>query len=184
MAGSREGHRGSRKNSAGTMWNKENLLERIYDEPSFIDVFKKRYSEANNTVESARLRLVVCKSHRRRIDKNSFVEKIIEKQARLVLPTTDAILIRRCSSGRIVFWNSGAQKLYGWSKKSAIRKRACDLLQTKLPEPLKRSKPSFGATVAGLESCFKRERTGEKLWWRVTGRCARARTEVRRRFYR
>jgi two-component system, LuxR family, sensor kinase FixL len=113
---------------------KENLLERIYDELSFLDVFKKRYSEANNTAGSAaRLRLVVCKSHRPQIDKKNFVEKIIEKQA--LLQNSDAILIRRFSSGRIVFWNHGAQKLYGWSKKSAMGKRAYDLLQTKLPEP-------------------------------------------------
>ena len=42
---------------------KENLLERTYDELMLVDVFKKRYSEANNTVGSAaRLRLVVCKT--------------------------------------------------------------------------------------------------------------------------
>jgi PAS domain S-box-containing protein len=111
-------------------------LERSYDDLRFLDVFKKRFSEANNTVGSAsRLRLVVCKSHRRRIDKRNFVEKIIEKQARLLLPASDAILIRRFSSGRIVFWNHGAQKLYGWSKKSAMGKPVFNLLQTKLPEP-------------------------------------------------
>jgi PAS domain S-box-containing protein len=115
---------------------KETLLEKIYDELRFVDIFKKRYSEANNAVESAsRLRLVVCKSHPRRIDKRNFVEKIIEKQARLLLQSNDAILIRRFNSGRIVFWNHGAQKLYGWSKKSAMGKPAYDLLQTKLPEP-------------------------------------------------
>jgi len=32
---------------------KENLLERTYDELTLVDVFKKRYSEANNTVGSA-----------------------------------------------------------------------------------------------------------------------------------
>ena len=56
-------------------------MERTYDELKFVDVFKKRYSEANNTVGSAaRLRLVVCKSHQRQIDKNNFVKKLIEKQ--------------------------------------------------------------------------------------------------------
>lgn len=116
-------------------------MERIYDELGFVDVFKKRYSEANNNVGSAaRLSLVVGKSHRGQIDKKTFVDKIIEKQARLVLPTTDAILIHRFSSGRIVFWNPGAQKLYGWSRKSAMGKRAYDLLQTKLPEPAREIK--------------------------------------------
>jgi PAS domain S-box-containing protein len=77
----------------------------------------------------------VGKSHRRQIDKRNFVEKIIEKQARLLLPASDAILIRRFSSGRIVFWNHGAQRLYGWSKKSAMGMPVFNLLQTKLPEP-------------------------------------------------
>ena len=111
-------------------------MEKIYDELRFVNVFKKRFSEANNTVGSAaRLRLVVGKSHRQQMDKKSFAERIIEKQARLVLPSSDAILIRRFSSGRIVFWNHGAQKLYGWSKKSAMGRPAYNLLRTKLPEP-------------------------------------------------
>ena len=56
-------------------------MERTYDELTLVDVFKKRYSEANNTVGSAaRLRLVVCKDHQRSIDKN-LVPEVIEKQA-------------------------------------------------------------------------------------------------------
>jgi hypothetical protein len=111
-------------------------VERTYDELKFVDVFKKHFSEAKNTVGSAgRLRLVVCKDRQRRIDKNNLVEEIIEKQARLLLESNDAILIRRFSSGRIVFWNRGAHTLYGWSKKKAMGKPVYNLLQTELPEP-------------------------------------------------
>jgi PAS domain S-box-containing protein len=52
-----------------------------------------------------------------------------------LLESNDAILIRRFSSGRIVFWNRGAHTLYGWSKKKAMGKPVYSLLQTKLPEP-------------------------------------------------
>ena len=56
-------------------------MERTYDELTLVDVFKKRYSEANNTVGSAaRLRLVVCKDHQRRIDKNNLVPEVIENR--------------------------------------------------------------------------------------------------------
>src|SRR5437762_7547779 len=47
----------------------------------------------------------------------------------------DAILIRRFSSGRIVFWNRGAHRLYGWSKKTAMGKLVYNLLETELPDP-------------------------------------------------
>jgi PAS domain-containing protein len=109
-------------------------VERTYDELGFVDVLRKRFGEVKNTVGSAgRLKLVVCKGHQRQIDKNNLVPKVIEKQA--LLQSNDAILIRRFSTGRIVFWNRGAHQLYGWSKKKAMGKPVYNLLQTELPEP-------------------------------------------------
>jgi PAS domain S-box-containing protein len=105
-----------------------------YNEPKFVDVSRKRFSEARKIAGSAgQLRLVVSNSHPRQIDKNSRVAEIIEQQA--LLQSNDAILLRRFSSGRIVFWNRGAQKLYGWSKKKAMGKPVYNLLRTELPEP-------------------------------------------------
>jgi hypothetical protein len=64
------------------MSKKGEPLGRTYDELKFVDVLKKRYSEANNTLGSvARLRLVVCKDHQRSINKKNLVPKVIEKQA-------------------------------------------------------------------------------------------------------
>lgn len=109
-------------------------MKGTYNEPKFVDVFRKRFSEAKKIAGSAgQLRLVVSNSHPREIDKNSRVAEIIEQQA--LLQSNDAILLRRFSSGRIVFWNRGAQKLYGWSKKKATGKPVYNLLQTELPEP-------------------------------------------------
>jgi PAS domain S-box-containing protein len=105
-----------------------------YNEPKFVDVSRKRFSEAKKIAGSAgQLRLVVSNSHPRQIDKNSRVAEIIQQQA--LLQSNDAILLRRFSSGRIVFWNRGAQKLYGWSKKKAMGKPVYNLLRTELPEP-------------------------------------------------
>jgi hypothetical protein len=45
------------------MLKKETLVERPYDELGFVDVLRKRFSEAKNAVgATARLRLVVCKT--------------------------------------------------------------------------------------------------------------------------
>ena len=108
-------------------------MEKTYNELRLIDVFKQRFSEVKNTVGSAgQLKLVISKGHQR-IDKNNLVPKVIEKQA--LLQRNDAILIRRFSSGRIVFWNRGAQTLYGWSKKKAMGRSVYNLLRTELPEP-------------------------------------------------
>ena len=109
-------------------------MKGTYNEPKFVDVSRKRFSEAKKIAGSTgQLRLVVSNSHPRQIDKNSRVAEIIEQQA--LLQSNDAILLRRFSSGRIVFWNRGAQKLYGWSKKKAMGKPVYNLLRTELPEP-------------------------------------------------
>ena len=44
----------------------------------------------------------------------------------------DAILVRDLAS-RIIFWNRGAQELYGWTAREAIGKVTHDLLQTRFP---------------------------------------------------
>jgi PAS domain S-box-containing protein len=110
-------------------------MERLYDDIGLGMASRKRFTEAKTGVMAAdRLHLVVCKSHQDQIQSNNLVEGILRKQAQHLLASPDAILIRRFSSGRIVFWNHGAHKLYGWSKKKAMGKLVYNLLETKLPE--------------------------------------------------
>src|SRR2546427_589146 len=42
----------------------------------------------------------------------------------------DAILVRD-RAGRILFWNQGAERLYGWSKSEALGRLTHDLLATR-----------------------------------------------------
>ena len=37
---------------------------------------------------------------------------------------------------RIIFWNKGSEKLYGWSQEDALGKKSYELLKTKFPKPL------------------------------------------------
>ncbi len=54
-------------------------------------------------------------------------EQKIREQAALLDIATDAILVQDLSS-HILFWNKGAERLYGWKAQEAIGKNANDLL--------------------------------------------------------
>lgn len=57
------------------------------------------------------------------------------QQAELLDLTHDAIFVRSLSSS-IVYWNRGAERLYGWQREDAMRKVSYELLRTEFPIPL------------------------------------------------
>jgi PAS domain S-box-containing protein len=59
-------------------------------------------------------------------------EEKIREQAALLDVTTDAIVVRDFEN-RILFWNHGAARLYGWSTEEAIGKLTTDLLYKDSP---------------------------------------------------
>ena len=61
-------------------------------------------------------------------------EEMQGRQARLLDLTHDAVLV--CDmSDVILFWNRGAEELYGWSRKEAVGKIPYELLRTEFPVP-------------------------------------------------
>jgi PAS domain S-box-containing protein len=65
-------------------------------------------------------------------------EQKIREQAALLDIATDAILVQ-CLEDKILFWNKGAERLYGWLSEEACSKNALDLLyedSTQLKEAL------------------------------------------------
>ena len=58
----------------------------------------------------------------------------VDELARLLDLAHDAIIVRHVNS-TIKFWNSGAERLYGWTRHETLGKVTYDLLQTEFPEP-------------------------------------------------
>jgi len=65
------------------------------------------------------------------IERKLAEQKILE-QAALLDVTTDAILVRDLNH-RILFWNKGAERLYGWKKEEVKNKCANNLLHGEVP---------------------------------------------------
>jgi len=59
----------------------------------------------------------------------------IRLQAELIELSHDAILIRD-SVSRVIFWNKGAEELYGWSSQEALGRITNSLLKTRFPTSL------------------------------------------------
>ncbi len=62
-------------------------------------------------------------------------EREIGAKARLLDLTHDAIIVRDLGD-RIVYWNRGAEQMYGWSAEEAVGRVSHDLLRTVFPEPV------------------------------------------------
>lgn len=56
----------------------------------------------------------------------------LQQQAELIDLSRDAILVRDAVS-RVIFWNKGAEDLYGWSSQEALGRITHSLLQTRFP---------------------------------------------------
>ncbi|PYT03448.1 MAG: hypothetical protein DMF60_18365 [Acidobacteria bacterium] len=64
-------------------------------------------------------------------------EEALKEQARIL--DLAPVLIRNLK-GRILFWNTGAEQMYGWSSTEAVGKLAHELTQTEFPRPIEEIK--------------------------------------------
>jgi len=62
-------------------------------------------------------------------------EASFREQADLLELTHDAIMVRTLA-GKIIYWNRGAERMYGWEKEEARGTIVHDLLQTEFPRPM------------------------------------------------
>jgi PAS domain S-box-containing protein len=72
----------------------------------------------------------------RDITKRTRAEEANRLLSDMISNTSDAIIIREPTTDKIIFWNEGAEKLYGYNKEEAIGTFRQELLQTRFPLPL------------------------------------------------
>src|SRR4029077_12376956 len=77
-----------------------------------------------------RARVVLVKD----ITERKRAEEQLREQADMLDRAHDAIIVRNFSDRRIVFWNSGAERLYGWSAREAIGQPVDELILAKSEE--------------------------------------------------
>lgn len=66
--------------------------------------------------------------------RNRSAQSILVEHAELLDLTHDTVVIRAIT-GDIRYWNSGAERLYGYSRNTAVGSKCFELLKTRLPEP-------------------------------------------------
>jgi PAS domain S-box-containing protein len=71
----------------------------------------------------------------RDITERKRAEATLAQQARLLDVTRECIMVRKLD-GTILYWNRGAEVLYGWTSEEAVGRISHSLLRTKFPEPL------------------------------------------------
>jgi PAS domain S-box-containing protein len=62
--------------------------------------------------------------------------RALRAQAQLLELVPEAILVREVGTAAIVYWNRGAEELYGWTRAEALGRVSHDLLRTEFPCPL------------------------------------------------
>jgi PAS domain S-box-containing protein len=67
---------------------------------------------------------------------------LIKKQTKLLNLAHDTIMVRDLND-IIVYWNQGAEQLYGWNRKEALGKYVHSFLQTIFPQPYEEVRKSF-----------------------------------------
>jgi PAS domain S-box-containing protein len=64
----------------------------------------------------------------RDITEQKQAEERLREQADIINRAHDAIIVRDFGTGRVTFWNAGAQRLYGWTAEEAVGRSIGDLI--------------------------------------------------------
>jgi PAS domain S-box-containing protein len=97
------------------------------------------------------------------------LEDLLRERADLLELATEAILVRDMN-GVLLFWNSGAEALYGWRREEVVGKPIHEVLQTRFPKGLSDVESSLAQTGKWNGNLTQLTREGQE----VTVACRKA----------
>jgi PAS domain S-box-containing protein len=102
--------------------------------------FESEWVRKNNDVVPVEISLSTAPGNQyqgivRDVSARKEAEEELRKQAELLGLAHDAIIVRDAQD-RVIFWNRGAERTYGWTAAEAFGRITHDLLQTKFPVAL------------------------------------------------
>jgi PAS domain S-box-containing protein len=108
---------------------------RICKDGSPIDV-----SLTVSPIKNVRSEIIGVSSIARDITERKRVQQALERQAAVLREQAQMLelanVMARDFDGHIILWNTGMEKIYGWTKSDALGKISYDLLRTRFPQPL------------------------------------------------
>jgi PAS domain S-box-containing protein len=96
----------------------------------------------------------------RDITERKRAEEALKEHARIL--DLAPVLIRDLSD-RIIFWNSGAEQMYGWSSEEAVGKITYNLFQTEFSHPVEEIKAKFFTHGYWEGELIKTKRDGKRI---------------------
>jgi PAS domain S-box-containing protein len=118
-----------------------------------VEVVANLYQENGHSVIQCNIRDITARK---------ITEKELSEKARLLDLSHDAIIVRDMK-GHILYWNHGAEELYGWSRKEALGKISNVLLKTACPIPLKRMVAELHRTDRWIGELVHTNRAGRRI---------------------
>jgi PAS domain S-box-containing protein len=97
------------------------------------------------------------------------LEDLLRERADLLELATEAIIVREMN-GALLFWNSGAETLYGWRREEVLGKSIHQVLQTRFPKGLSDVENSLAQTGKWSGNLTQFTRDGKE----VTVACRKA----------
>jgi PAS domain S-box-containing protein len=90
------------------------------------------------------------------------MENILRERAELLELATEAIMVRDLN-GAVLYWNSGAEAVYGWKREEVLGRNVHQVLKTAFPAPYEEIESSLLSSGAWEGNLVQETRDGRKV---------------------